>query len=182
MKLVILEDHAEWTLYYISELIKEGISIERMLLFDNRDKNVKIASECRKKFNDLGVKVDHVDISNFLKTAQSFYENKDNVFLFDVDLDDDRSSFLSKIQIAFATQKIRLEGDEAKKRFFFYTTFPSIEQYAALKKCFSERVIECKKAMKKIDGIESKIESTILLFKDNTEFCSLLNQNNDSNF
>lgn len=179
MKLVILEDHVELSLYYISKLIEEGIVIERLLYFDNYQNEVKITSDCKKKFKDLGVKIDHVDILNFLKIAQNFYENKENIFLFDVDLDGDRCPLPEKIQIAFARQKLRIDKEEAENRFFFYSTFPSVEQYAALKSYFSGKVIECRKAMKKIDGIDSKLESTILLFKDNSEFCSLLKQNND---
>lgn len=177
MKLVILEDHADWPIYYISKFVEEGITIERLLLFDNNQKGVKMATSCKNKYEQLGVRVEHVDTLNFLKVAQEFYTNQEIVFLFDVDLEGDRNPLPDKIQIAFANQKIRIDGDVARARFFFYSTFSIPEQYAALQKYFNKRVIDCKKDMMQIAGITSPLESTILLFYDNFEFCSAIGLN-----
>lgn len=179
MKLVILEDHAESAIHYITQLKVEGVTVDKLLLFDNNQKEVQLALEFKRKYKDLGIRVEHVDILNFLAVAQDLYDNKENIFLFDVDLEGDRTPLPDKIQIAFAKQKIFIDKDEAQKRFFFYSTFPTGEQYAMLQRYFNERVIDCNKKIMKIEGIEPCLESTILSFKKNDKFCSLFNLKHD---
>lgn len=175
-KLVILEDHADWALHYISQL-RESHKISTLLLyFDNAKKEISLTDEVRERFGELTVEVQHVDMYNLLSTLEGLYKEKDNVFLFDVDLEGDRNPLLYKLHIAFALQKIR-SNEAALERFFCYSTFPTAEQSAALNFYFKGHVINCKRQLVSIDGNSGKTIYTVLEYKKNKDFCSVFELN-----
>ena len=118
MKLVVLENRP-WVIRDMVKKVKECEADEVLVLY-YRDgtRNDERIEQIKAEYEEEQVRWEEIDALCFNKKMDELFEDKQRVFLFDLELNDKAEYFEERINVQYATNRFE-QGD---KRIWFYTT------------------------------------------------------------
>ena len=170
MNLIVLDDNPINPLKFISDFTENYLQDNGHItfLYYQHNKRSNMEAEIIEMYQNINVTITDIGPLDFIDIMNPLYNDSQNIFLYDYELEGDNVPDIYRIQIGYALNKISHNQDD-KKRFFFYSSKANPEQLSNLKKFFPNHVLDVQK------GFYNGIESVSIAFNNNEEFIAAIN-------
>ena len=142
-RIVIFEDSLENTVAYVGELYKlpSVLDVQILLYCVNTAIALERIKELKERFSEK-THIEAVTLWNYEEKLDNFYEQKNTLFLFDMNLNGDGSTmFSNRINVMYARKKMQSDAKRKYPKIWFYTTTKA-EQRAVLLEQFPDCTLQ----------------------------------------